>query len=166
MALALYSPEDVTILLGGIYQIEGLVEGSFISIAEDNGRWTTSVTADKKVIRTYTGSGTYTISITLMSTANANGVFSAWITADSKLFGAVLPLFIKDGNGSTMMYASSTWIESAPNVDYSENVGDRTWVLKAAGVVMSVGGNEDGGLIEANLASLGLLAADIKGILQ
>ena len=63
MALALYSPEDVTILLGGIYQIEGLVEGSFISIAEDN-RWTTSVTADKKVDSYIQGSGTYTISIT------------------------------------------------------------------------------------------------------
>lgn len=166
MALALYSPEDVTILLGGIYQIEGLVEGSFISIVEDDDRWTTSVTADKKVVRTYTGSGTYTISITLMSTANANAIFSMWALADSKLFGAVFPLFIKDGNGTTMLYASSTWIESAPNVYYSENIGDRTWVLKAAGVNLTIGGNESGGLVDSNLVSLGMLAADIGGVLQ
>lgn len=163
MTLALYSPEDVTILLGGIYEIEGLAEGSFVSIAEDTGRWVTSVTADKHVTRTYTGSGTYTVTITLMSTSNANGILSAWASADGILYGAILPLFIKDVNGTSLLFATSSWIEGVPNTEFDVSVNSRAWVLKATGVVNTVGGNESGGVVGANLTSLGLLSADFAG---
>ena len=163
MTLALYSPEDITILLGGVYEVEGLTEGSFVSIAEDTGRWATSITADKQVSRTYTGSGTYTVSISLMSTSNANGIFSAWASADGILYGAILPLFIKDTNGTSLFFATSSWIEGVPNADFDTSVNGRTWVIKATGVVSTVGGNESGGLVNANLASLGFLSADFAG---
>lgn len=163
MALALYNPEDITILLGGVYQVEGVVEGSFVSIKEDTSRWVSSQTSDKKVSRTYTGGGTYTVAISLMSTSNTNSIFSAWASADGILHGAILPLFIKDGNGTSLFYATSTWIESVPDNDFDVAIGSRTWTLKAAGVTATVGGNESGGVVNDNLASLGFLAADFAG---
>ena len=78
MALALYSPEDVIILLGGLYQIEGLTEGSFVTISEDKNRWETTVTTDGRVTRIHNKNPTHSVTITLASTADSNSIFSAW----------------------------------------------------------------------------------------
>lgn len=165
MALALYSPEDVIILLGGIYQIEGLHEGSFISIEEDEDRWKTSVTTDGRVTRTHNKTATHTVSITLSSTADANSIFSAWAAADGFLYGAMLPLFIRDTNGTSMFYSPVTWVEKSPQASFDEGVTGREWVLKASGAVNTIGGNESGGVIPTELAVLGFIGADVAGFI-
>ena len=165
MSLALYSPEDVIILLGGIYQIEGLHEGSFLSISQDGNKWESSVTSDGRVTRTYNKSNTHTVSITLSSTADANAIFAAWAASDGLLHGAMLPLFIKDTNGNSMFYSPSTWVEKEPESSFDMDVTERTWVLKAAGAVNTIGGNESGELIPKELAVLGFIGADFAGFI-
>ena len=164
MNTALYSPEDVTILLGGIYQIEGLAEGSFITISDGNPRWKTSVTADGKVSRTHVKSVTHDVTITVMSTADVNNIFSAWVSADGLLYGAMLPLFIKDSMGTSLFYAPLSWVETTPDTDYDVSTNTRQWTIKTAGGTNVVGGNGQGGIIDTNLAALGLLSADFGGL--
>lgn len=165
MTVALYSPEDVVILLGGIYQIEGLHEGSFISIAEDGDRWTTSVTPDGQVSRTHNKLMTHSISLTLSSVADDNSILSAWASADGILYGAMFPIFIKDTNGNSMFYAPVSWIEKVPSATFSGDVESREWIIKAAGATSLIGGNEEGATFPTNLASLGFIAADFGGLL-
>lgn len=166
MGIALYSPEDVIILLGGVYPITGLHEGTFLSISEESNKFTTSVTADGRVSRTHMNVPIHRIELTLSSLADANTLFTTWAFADGKLYGAMLPMYIKDGMGSTLFYSPMTWIESAPSVSFSEGVEARTWVLKSAGGVSSVGGNgELSQSVLSDLAGIGLIAADFAGIL-
>lgn len=162
MTIATYSPEDVIILLGGVYQIEGLYEGSFVTISEEGKRWETSVTADGRVSRTHINSPIHSVSLTLMSTASANTVFSAWASADGLLFGAMIPLMIKDSMGTSVFYAPMSWIEEVPESSFDVDVGERVWSLKTAGAVYTIGGNEGSG---TDIASLGLIGADIAGLL-
>ena len=161
--IALYSPEDVVILLGGIYRIEGVFDGTFISISEEEDRWSTSVTVDGRVTRTHKKSPLHTVSITLSSTSEDNGVFSSWASTDGLLFGAVLPLFIKDSRGTSLFYSPMTWIEKVPDSGFSTEVEGREWVLKASGATHIIGGNEGGG-VNTNLAALGFIAADFAGL--
>lgn len=165
MALALYSPEDVIILLGGIYEVNGLHEGSFVSISETSQRYTTSVTADGRVSRTHMNVPVQNIEITLSSISDSNQVFSSWAFADSKLYGAMVPLYIKDNSGSTLFFSPMTWIESVPSVTLSEGVEARTWTLKSAGGSKIIGGNYRDGIIDSDLVGLGLIGADLGGIL-
>lgn len=165
MALALYSPEDVTILLGGIYKIEGLQEGSFLTISEPKNRWDTSVTADGRVTRTYNKDSTHSVSITLNSTSDSNNIFSSWAFADGILYGAMIPLFIKDTNGTSLFYSPISWIEKVPDSSFDSSVSGREWILKTAGATHSVGGNESGGVVPTELAALGFISADFAGLI-
>lgn len=164
MSLALYSPEDVVILLGGIVPIEGLAEGSFISISKSGEQYKTTTTADGRVSRVKNEDPTHTVTLTLHSTADANLILSGLASTDHIVNSVVIPLFIKDGLGTTMFYAPSFWIEQLPERVFSEGVEANQWTLRTAGAQMVVGGNESGGLVDANLAALGFIAADFAGL--
>lgn len=163
--LALYSPEDVVILLGGIYPITGTHEGSFVAIAEPANKWETTITSDGRVSRTHIKDPTHLVSVTLASTADDNSIFSAWTSADGVLFGAMIPLFIKDNMGTTLFYAPMSWVEKVPEASFSTDVEPREWIIRTAGATSSIGGNEGGGVISSELASLGFISADFAGLL-
>lgn len=158
--VALYSPEDVTILLGGVYPIDGIHDGSFVSISKDESYFRTSVTADGRVTRTHVNNPLFTVTLTLTSVSNTNQLFSAWAFADGKLYGAMIPLFIKDNNGTSLFFAPLSWIEEPPEANFDLGVSERVWQIKCAGATHSVGGNESGGGVDSTLASIGLMAID------
>lgn len=164
MALALYSPEDVIIMLGGLYQLTGTLEGSFVSIEENSDKWSTRVTTDGRVTRIHKKDPTHTVQITLTSTANDNSILSSMASADNFLKAATIPLFIKDTTGNTMFYSPVSWIEKSPEVVFSTGVEGRQWTLKTAGAISSIGGNESGSLIPTGLAQAGFIAADFIGL--
>ena len=165
MSLALYSPEDVTILLGGIYQIEGLQEGSFLSISKDEDLFKIAVSTDGVVSRTHISSPTFTIKMTLSSVADSNAILTAMAALDSKTYGVAIPLFIKDGNGTSLFYAATCWIEKIAEATFSEDVEDRQWTLRATGVTNVIGGNSFGGIVDTGLAAAGMISADFAGLI-
>lgn len=162
--LATYSPEDVIILLGGVYRIEGLAEGSFISIAKNELAYKTTATSDGRVSRTKGEDPTHTVKITLSSFADSNLVFTAMVEADGLLHSAVIPFFMKDALGTTTFYAPMCWIEQVSDVTLADGITGREWTLRTAGGVLAVGGNESGSLVDTNLAALGFIAGDFAGL--
>lgn len=165
MSIATYSPEDVVILLGGIVPLEGLSEGSFISISKDTPQYNTVSTADGRVSRINVEDPTHIVTITLTSYSNANLIFSAWTAADELVQSAMIPLFVKDGLGSTLFYAPLCWVEKVPDTSFDVSTTDRVWTLRTAGGKLVNGGNMEGALIDSNLAALGFIAADVGNIL-
>lgn len=165
MSVALYSPEDVTILIGGLFQVEGLQEGSFISISKGSPLYKTSVTTDGRVSRTYIKDQTHDVKLTVMATSDVNNALTAWAKTDSLLNGAMIPLFVKDGLGSTLFYAPLSWIEEIPASDFSTTVSSREWVIKTAGAEHFVGGNESQSGISSGLTAAIGIAADFAGLI-
>lgn len=166
MALATYSPEDVVILLGGVYPLDGVVAGTFIEVSRESSTFETSVTADGRVSRTHISDPTHNVTISLASTADSNSILSTLSSTDNLLQSVIVPLFVKDGLGGTMFYAPSCWIEKIPSVSFSEGVEVREWTIKTAGGVLSVGGNEKGSSVSTDLAALGFIAADFGGLFR
>lgn len=164
MALANYNPEDVFIILGGVYQLTGVASGSFITIAQDQDATSTNVTTDGYVNRTIRKNTTHTISITLASTADDNIIMSGWASADREIKSAFIPLFVKDSHGQTLFYSPLTWVQRVTDVEFAEGVSSRVWTLGSAHGSMVVGGNSTG-VVDPSLASLGLLAADFAGVI-
>lgn len=162
--VATYSPEDIIITIGGAYTVEGLAEEEFVSISKPEALFTPSITADGRVSRTKVEDPTHLVTITLASYSDSNLVFTSWVQADAMVASAMLPLFIKDGMGSTMFYAPLCWIEEMPDTSFDVTTNTRQWVLRAAGGVLVTGGNQSGSMVDTNLAKLGLIAADFGGL--
>jgi hypothetical protein len=164
MSIVTYSPEDVIILLGGVYAVEGLVEGSFVSIAKETPQYNTTITADGRVSRSSVEDPTHTITINLNSFSDSNLIFTAWVAADELVQSAMFPLLIKDGMGSTLFYTPLCWVESTAEVEFDIGITGREWVLRSAGGKLVTGGNGDS-IVDSNLVALGLVAADFGGLL-
>lgn len=163
--IATYSPEDIVIILAGVYTVEGMADGEFVSISKDSSQYTTSYTADGRVSRTNVEDPTHTVSLTLASYSDSNLVFTTWAESDKLIHSVTVPIFIKDTMGSSMFYAPMCWIEKTPDTSFDVGVTDRTWTLRTAGGKLVSGGNQSGELLNSSLAQLGFIAADFGGLL-
>lgn len=140
--LATYSPEDVSVTLAGIGSIEGYTEGTFISVSKDTPYFTTKESSDGVVSRVAHKSGLYTVQLTLMGTAESNQLLTRLAQLDNSTHIIKFPLFIKDSLGSTLLFSTSTWIETNPTTDFSLEVDNRVWSFKCAKASLNIGGNE------------------------
>ena len=165
MSIVTYSPEDVIILLGATYAVEGLVEGSFVSITKESPQYNTVSTADGRVSRTNIEDPTHLITINLNSFSDSNLVFTAWVATDEMVQSAMFPLLIRDGMGSTLFFTPLCWVESTAEVEFDVGITGRKWVLRSAGGKLVSGGNGSGSVVDSNLAALGLIASDFGGLL-
>lgn len=157
--LATYSPEDVIVSIAGLLPIEGFTEGTFISVSKDTPYFATKESSDGVVSRIARKSGLYTLQMTLMGTSPSNEVLTRMALLDSKTHIAKFPVIVKDMLGSTLLFSTSSWVETNPTTDFGVSVDSRVWSIKCAKAVLTVGGNEDrSDLVEDAVATIsGLL---------
>ena len=156
MSLAHYSPEEVVFLLGGVVQIDGFADGTFITIRKSTPVYETVVSADGKVSRTQVDNPLYTVTLTLAATASSNELLGTIAFADRKTNKAKMPLLIRDHFGNSLFYASLAWIEGIPDTTYTTEVSSRDWTFSCIGVTNIIGGNEGTNPVPDFLAALGL----------
>ena len=162
MELATYSPQDVTVLVAGILPIEGFIDGTFVAIAKDVMPFRSVKSTDGKIHRVYNNDATYTITLTLHNGADSNKDLTRLWLADQVTQMGKFPLLIKDTNGSSLFFSTTSWIETVPTMDFANQVTSREWVIKSAQGIINIGGNtEKSGLIDdlfnSAIASLPIL---------
>lgn len=140
--LAHYSPERVTVLLGGAVQISGFVDGTFITVSKDSAMYSTKESADGKPTRTFKKSSIFNVSLTLASTSDSNQLLTYTSGLDTLTQMGKFPLIIKDQLGGTLLFSLTSWIESLPDSDFSTTIDGRTWEIKCSQAVFNIGGNE------------------------
>lgn len=161
-----YSPEDVQILVAGIYAITGYVEGTFISIKKDVQPFTTSRTADGKLNRTQREDKGYTLEISIAQSSTSNDVLNKLLEIDQVTGLGQFPIFIKDGNGSSLFFTSQAFISSVPDVEFSNSISTRTWTIQCEDGFLNVGGNDGkSGVLEDALNLLTSSTPFLKSVL-
>lgn len=148
-----YSPEEIQILLGGVYKLEGLTAGSFVTITKDVMPFTSERATDGSLARVYHRGDEYTIVLSVMSCSPANDFLTKLWQLDEITQRAKFPLYIKDSLGTSFFHSTTTWVERLPNLGYSLGAGDRQWILKSAQGVINIGGNEDASSILQDIAN-------------
>lgn len=158
MSLWSYSPDDIDILIGGAYRVEGLAEGTFVKITKDLPTNQTFRAADGTVARKAVIGGTYTVELTLLCGSPANSVLNAFSALDEATGYGKFPLLIKDNSGNSYFFSPLSWIEIQPPLEFSTSAITNTWVFKAAEGTRRIGGNDKNSdittLVETALASL------------
>lgn len=138
--LAHYSPEDVIILLSGT-SISGMAEGTFISVSKEDAPFTTKVSADGVVSRSYTKSPTYTVTLTLHSASPSNDILNDFWLADESSRRGFFSVLVKDPLGSSLFDADTAWVSKTPNMEFADKITNREWVLTCVGSEIVFGGN-------------------------
>lgn len=156
MSVRSYSPTDVDILLAGFYKLDGFVQGTFVRIAKDVQPYRTTRTADGRVARTYIDDKTYTITLSLASTSPANDILTKIHQADTLTQYSKFPMFIKDRLGTSLFLAPTCWIKQVPELEFSDDVTTRTWVIQASECIPNFGGNADASSAIEDLATITL----------
>ncbi|MNR01004.1 hypothetical protein D3C85_1167960 [compost metagenome] len=144
-----YSPENVMILIAGVYRLEGLMDGSFLTISKNSPIAVAERTADGSIARLINKDDSYSIAVTLTSTTEANDFLTKLALIDRATNKGIFPIFIKDTTGSSMFFTPSAWIEVMPDQEFTDEISPRTWVFRAAQCVENIGSNgEESELIE------------------
>lgn len=162
MDLWTYSPEEVTVLVMGV-PLEGVVDGTFVSVTRQAPVFTSSSTADGHITRTYNAAYIWDIQFTLMNTSPSNGFLDKLVLLDRVTKRGKFPLMIKDGFGGTLIFSTTTWIEELPSITYGVEMTERVWTLKSANAVVNINGNESPSSMAEDI--LGTVASALPGIL-
>lgn len=162
MDLWTYSPEEVTILVMGV-PLEGVVDGTFVSVTRQAPVFTSSSTADGRITRTYNAADIWDIQFTLMNTSPSNGFLDKLVLLDRVTKRGKFPIMIKDGFGGTLIFSTTTWIEDLPSITYGVEMTERVWTLKSANAVVNINGNESPSSMAEDI--LGTVASALPGIL-
>lgn len=136
-----YAAEKVVVTVGGVI-ISGFGDGDFVTAAYDEDRFMKYVGADGEVGRSKNASKAGTIEIVLSQTSKANDELNA-IFGLSSMAGIdlAIPVAVADLSGRSLCFASKAWLKTSPEMIYGKEIGDRTWVLDAADMSFSHGGN-------------------------
>jgi hypothetical protein len=165
-SIANYCPDDVNVLVAGLLNIKGFVDGTFITIDKDVMPFKSVRTPDGTVARLYDNDQTYTIRITVHSGSNTNDFLTKLLLLDEITQRGKFPLLVKDLSGTDLFFSTTTWIEEVPSMVKSSGIDQRTWVLRSSQGVINYGNNEDPSGIIQDLVNIAAGALPIlEGIL-
>lgn len=135
-----YDPLQIVIVFGGL-QIQGYAEKSFVKVARSEDTWSDQVGADGEMTRVRSRNKSGTITITLVAGAPSNKDLAAIAVADEQFGTGVKTIAVRDLNGLDLHKAEKAWIKKPPEADYSNEAGDREWVIRCKDLDTFSGGS-------------------------
>lgn len=141
--LAHYSPEDVIVLVAGSIPISGMAEGTFVSVTKEDVPFTTKVSADGVVSRSYTNSQVYNITLTLHSASSSNDLLTKLWRIDEMTQRGKFSVLVKDPLGTSLFHSNIGWVSKTPNLEFADKITNRDWTITCTQGTVNFGGNED-----------------------
>lgn len=139
MATRTYNPSLVVVSFSGV-PITGFAKGTFITVERNEDTYSLMVGAGGEASRKQSLNRSGKITLTLMATSQANDVLSAFAVSDELSGNAVLPFFMKEVNGTTLVAAQSAWIMKMPKVERADDISTVEWVFEAEAIEILAGG--------------------------
>lgn len=142
MALGTYDPAEVSLVAAGV-PISGFAPGTFITVEYNEDAYSLTVGSAGDACRARTNNNSARITFTLLQSSISNPLLSAAHTLDrlTPAGDGVLPSGIKDNSGTTLIAAESSWIVKYANVEFSNEVTNREWVIETDYLNTLVGSN-------------------------
>lgn len=140
MALATYDPKSVIITIGGI-PMSGFADGTFALLTREVDAWAMVTGADGLTTRVKSNNRAGTFTLTLTQTSPSNDILSAYAELDELRNDGVVSVLIKDIAGSTIIFSATGWIQKYPDVEFSNVLTNREWVMGLSDIDIFVGGN-------------------------
>jgi hypothetical protein len=139
---ASFDPKEYTVAVGNV-PIGGFMPGTAIEVETMSDQFTDTVGIDALVSRGRTHDQRGTVTLTLQHTSASNLVLSGLHNADinARNGAGVVPLYIRDKQGTSVYEAARCWIVKAPTKGVSTEVTPMAWVIRCAKLNRVDGGN-------------------------
>lgn len=135
-----YDPKNISVIVGGKIA-HGFSDGSFIKVSRNEQEFNLKVGVDGEGTRAKSNNKSGKIEMTLMQSSSFNDVMSAFASADELANAGVIPVLVRDNNGTTLCTALTAWVQKYPDVEFAKEVGTRQWILETDDIEIFVGGN-------------------------
>lgn len=123
-----YDPKQVVITFGAII-FTGFASGTFIQVARSGDLFEKNKGSDGTVDRTNKNAFDFRVTVTLKQTSLTNDLLSAVQVSDIISNLGVLPMTIKQLNGTTLFFAPQAWIAKDPDDEFADVSGNREWIF-------------------------------------
>lgn len=157
-----YSPGSVSITLGGLYALEGLYNGEFVTVTKEVVSADDLVALDGEVGRIMRKDNRYIINISLAQSSPSNNILTFLYNIDKELGIGKFPIYISEGTGTSGFLALEAWVVELPQLAYNTDVTERKWTLKCSSGTLNIGGNGDTLSVENALSSASSLLPLLK----
>lgn len=134
-----YDFKRVVLTVAG-HIVSGYADGTGITIAYTEDRWTPQTGSDGDFTRSRNNNNEGSITITLQQSSLSNDFLAGLELLDSQTNAGLVPVLLKDLNGSTVAMADKAYVQSVPEAEFGREAGERQWVLYTGNLQMFVGG--------------------------
>lgn len=128
------------VITWGPHIVTGTAEGSFVKAARNKPSFALKTGSDGAAVRSKSRDKSGTVEVTLMQTSPSNDYFAAVAAADELFDTGIMPLVIKDLNGTTLITAAEAWLQKPADTDFATAAGDRAWSFDVGRLLMFPGG--------------------------
>lgn len=118
-----YDTEDVNVIVNGTI-LTGFADGTFVSVEQDEERYTPYVGAKGEVSRAKNANKMGKITITLAQDSPSNSYMSR--LSNSK---ETFPVSVVDQNFGSTSGGNDCWVEKPSNIEYGKEISEREWVI-------------------------------------
>lgn len=140
MSLATFDPASVVITVGGV-PMSGYADGTFALLTRSVDAWSMVTGADGLTTRVKSNDRSGTLTLTLTQTSPSNDVLSRYAIADELSNSGIAEVLIKDLSGTTILFSATGWVQKFPDVEFSNILSNREWILGVSDIDIFVGGN-------------------------
>lgn len=144
MAVKVYDPKSVIISVG-TFVLEGFADGTFVTVERNEDSFTLQVGSDGEAVRSKSNNQSGRITAQLLQSSPANDLLSALHATDenSPSGDGIVPVIVKDLNGTSLYTAQHAWIVKGPSAEYGREATAREWVIETNKLIANYGGNNE-----------------------
>jgi hypothetical protein len=138
--VAEWNPQNFIITIGSITATQ-FANGTFIKAMYDEDLYSYEPSASGGVgcrIRNANEAGKF--EITLLKSSPTNDLLSALAQIDRASGAGVVPVQVKDGNGTAVAEAELAWVVKPADLERGKELGDVTWTLQTPQLKLIQGG--------------------------
>ena len=126
-----FSILDCSLNFAAINLNQGAGEGDFVKFEKVDPDFKTKTGSDGSVVRIYTGTTLWKVTLTLLQTSAINAILAGINALDVTLRSGVAPLFFKNNRGVDTFASPSAWIEKPADAAFGADGSNREWVIYA-----------------------------------
>jgi hypothetical protein len=141
MAVKNYDPKLITLICGPKI-ISGYIDGTFVVAERNEQAFNLKVGVDGEGCRARSRNRSGKITFTLLQSSTSNDDLSDFAVLDEATGGGTFPFLGKDADGTTLLQATTAWVQKFANVEYGKEPAGRVWVIETDELLMFVGGND------------------------
>jgi len=130
MSIKTYSPEDVTITVGGSI-ITGYADGTFVKVARDDDAYKKVVGADGEISRTKSPNRGGYVELTLKQDSDSNAILGGYAALDEATGDGIVPVLVKDNLDYTAI-GSKGWVRKLPDMERGKDLANMVWTIDIA----------------------------------